>query len=236
MKSLTFPLFFAGLILLAIACQPAAEKESSAEQTDADAGFVPLFDGQTTAGWHNYNADTISPVWQVQDGALYLSGKGGGDIVTDGEYDSFILTLDWKISEGGNSGVFFHVVESDTLDKVYFSGPEIQVLDDERHADAKLPSHQAGSNYDLHPLSEPAVKPAGEWNSFKIVVDHGHVEHWLNGKKVVDYQLGSPEWEALYQASKFTQWPLYGRAGKGHIALQDHGDPVWFKNIKIKTL
>ncbi|MEM6629326.1 MAG: DUF1080 domain-containing protein [Bacteroidota bacterium] len=195
-----------------------------------------LFDGSTLEHWRNYRSDEISDQWQIEEGTLTLNGKNGGDIITQNTYESFELELSWKISECGNSGIFFHVVEADSLDKTYHSGPEVQVLDNTCHPDAKIPKHRAGDNYDLHACSEETVKPAGEWNDVRLIVNEGHVEHWLNGVKVVDYQLWSPEWEELYQNSKFTKWPMYGRGKKGHIALQDHGDRVWFKDIKIKSL
>ncbi len=224
------------------ACQPSshdANEEEGAEVTQvsaAEAEWEILFDGSDLNHWRNYLSDDLSDKWQVEDGTLTITGKGGGDIITKKQYESFELQLDWKISACGNSGIFFHVIEHDTLPRVYHSGPEMQVLDNTCHPDAKIPNHRAGDNYDLHPVSEETVKPAGEWNSVRLIVDNGHVEHWLNGTKVVSYELGSPEWEELYQNSKFAKWPMYGQAGKGHIALQDHGDKVWFRDIKIKEL
>jgi hypothetical protein len=224
--------------LAAGACNTPVKEGSDTASTETAAGdgFVDLLAGGTLDAWRNYRADTISGKWEVVDGVLGLSGEGGGDIVTRDVYDNFELDLEWKISPKGNSGIFFHVVEADSLDRVYYSGPEIQVLDNDGHKDGKIPTHRAGDNYDLQACSVETVKPVGEWNQVRIVVNNGHVEQWLNGTLVVEYQIGSPEWEAQYQASKFKQWPVYGRAGKGHIALQDHGDPVWFRNIRVKTL
>ena len=202
----------------------------------SSAEFVDLLAGGSTAAWRNYKADTISHQWEVVDGVLGLAGKGGGDIITREVYENFDLELEWKISPKSNSGIFFHVAEPDSLGRVYHSGPEIQILDNDGHPDGKITTHRSGDNYDLQASTVETVKPVGEWNQMRIVVNQGRVEQWLNGTLVVEYQLGSPEWEAQYQASKFTQWPLYGRAGKGHIALQDHGDLVWFRNIRVKTL
>lgn len=186
--------------------------------------------------WKNYNKNGIASQWENQDGMLVLTGKGGGDIITKEQYKNFELELDWKISEGGNSGLFFNVVESDTLGAVYHSGPEYQLLDDERHPDAKIRKHRSGDNYDVQQSTVETVKPAGEWNHTRLLVNDGHVEHYLNGEKVVEYELGSQAWQDSVANSKFTQWPAYGKAEKGHIALQDHGDKVWFKNIRIRKL
>ncbi|RMG74678.1 MAG: DUF1080 domain-containing protein, partial [Bacteroidetes bacterium] len=183
-----------------------ADTPPSAEESD----WISL---NSLDAWRNFKQDTLSPLWQVEDGSITLTDRGGGDIVTKETFESFVLEMEWKISEGGNSGIFFHVSEADSLGAVYHSGPEMQVLDDERHPDREKPSHRAGANYDLHTCEVVSVKPAGEWNAVRLVVDNGHVEHWLNGEKVVDYTLGSPDWEARYAASKFTQWPAYGRAG-----------------------
>ena len=232
---------------LAISCAKNASSEAETSNATPEArptldmtpgsdGFATLFDGKTTAGWRNFKAEGVKPQWKVIDGELTLTDKGGGDIITEKQFENFELELEWKISKGGNSGIFFHVVEADTLDRVYHSGPEIQVLDNEGHKDGQIKTHRAGDNYDLQACSVETVKPVGEWNQFRLVVNEGQVEHWLNGTKVVEYQLWSPEWEEQYQNSKFTKWPAYGRAGKGHIALQDHGDQVWYRNMRIKEL
>jgi hypothetical protein len=213
---------------------------SDAETTDQPAtqseDWEVLFDGSSLDKWRNFKSDSLNPQWQIEEGTLTLTGEGAGDIVTKEEYEDFELDIDWKISEGGNSGLFFHVVEADSLERVWHSGPEYQFLDNERHPDAQYHNHRAGDNYDMQAVSKETVKPAGEWNTTRLIVNNGHVEHWLNGEKVVEYELGSQAWEDSLAQSKFSAHPLYGRAGKGHIALQDHGDQVWFRNIKIKTL
>lgn len=218
--------------LLATACvaQGPHNTISSAEQA---AGWRLLFDGHRTAGWHPFKRGGAPEGWSVEAGALVRTGPGG-DIVTAEEFENFELTLEWNVAAGGNSGIFFRVTEAGGW--IFETGPEIQVLDDERHADGKSRLTAAGSNFALHAAPAGVVHPAGEWNRVRLVVNSAHVEHWLNGQKVVEYELGSPEWEALVQASKFAQWPGYGRARKGRIALQDHGDRVAYRDIKIRVL
>ncbi|MCU0450437.1 MAG: DUF1080 domain-containing protein [Bernardetiaceae bacterium] len=193
-------------------------------------------DLNTLDQWRNFKSQTLNPNWVVQDGAIHLAARGGGYIVTKKQYENFELQLEWKIAKNGNSGIFFHVVEDPELTQPWHSGPEMQVLDNDGHPDAKIKTHRAGDNYDLQACTEETVKPAGEWNKVKLIVNRGQVQHWLNGKKVVEYQLGSPEWEAMYQKSKFRVMPKYGKAGKGHLALQDHGDLVWFRKIRVREL
>ncbi len=197
------------------------------------AGWHLLFDGRTTAGWRGFRQDTMPGGWQVVDGAL-TRVAAGGDIVTVDQFSSFELTADWKVAPGGNSGIFFHVTER--AGAVYETGPEMQVLDDSGHTDGRSRLTAAGANFGLHPAPSGVVRPAGEWNRARLVVHGAHVEHWLNGVKVVEYELWSPDWEARVTASKFAQWPGYGRARSGHVALQDHGDRVAYRDIKIKAL
>jgi hypothetical protein len=172
----------------------------------------------------------------VEEGTLTLSEKGGGDIVTDEEYENFEFRLEWKISEKGNSGIFFNVSEDTLYKAVYYTGPEMQILDDEGHPDGKFPTHRAGANYDLSVPAYPLENKPGEWNYAIIRVQNGNVTYTLNGRITADYTLWSPQWEELVQKSKFKTMPGYGRMKKGHIALQDHGDKVWFRNIKIRRL
>ena len=180
--------------------------------------WVSLFDGKTFNGWHSWQKNEVLPQWKIEDGAMVLTEKGGRDLVTDKEYGDFELELEWKISEKGNSGIIYHVIEDKKYCCPYSTGPEIQVLDDQGHPDAKAGkdgNHKAGSLYDMLPPSNfGAVKPAGEWNTSKI----------------------GPEWTRMIANSKFKTWDGFGAFNKGKIALQDHGDKVSYRKIRIKEL
>ena len=204
---------------------------------DAKAGeWRPLFDGKTTAGWRGYKSPDVPAGWAAQDGVLIKDGKTrSADLVTKDQYGDFELEFDWKLAPGGNAGVLYRGTEE--YDHIYWSAPEYQLLDDAAHADGKNRLTSAGSAYALYPPPAGVVKPAGEWNSSRIVARGAHVEHWLNGKKVVEYELWSPDWEAKVKASKFKDWPNFGRAKRGHIAMQgDHAGSLGFRNIRIRTL
>ncbi len=231
-------------LFLAASCSPARNGDEPATRTvdlsapaddAATDGWRPLFDGRTTAGWRAFKGTAMPAGWQVVDGAL-TRVEQGGDIVTDEEFDSFELELEWKVGAGGNSGIFFHVVEDSALQYVWQTGPEMQVLDNARHPDGRQPNTSAGSNFALYAPARDVSRPAGEWNAARLVVRGDHVEHWLNGEKLLEYELGGPEWKARVAASKFASMPRYGLARRGHIALQDHGDPVAFRNIRIRVL
>jgi hypothetical protein len=214
-------------------------EENTLTQAEKEEGWQLLFDGKSMENFKGFREDEVPSAWKIEDDAIAFAGERGGDLVTKDQYKNFELSIDWKISEEGNSGIMYHVSEDTAYHNTYNSGPEMQVLDDERHPDAKQGvngNRQAGALYDLIPISTPAVNPAGQWNTAKLLVNNGHVEHWLNGKKVVEYEIGSPEWDSLIQQSKFAPMKGFGREEQGHIALQDHGDKVWFKNIKIRKL
>ncbi|WNJ17315.1 family 16 glycoside hydrolase [Pontibacter sp. G13] len=207
------------------------------------AGWELLFDGKTTNGWRNFGKETIGSAWRVENGTLTLGGskdgwqtQDGGDIITDGVYRDYELELEWKISEGGNSGIIYNVIESDEYDYVWQTGPEMQILDNERHPDGRIFKHRAGDLYDLIPCEYVTVLPPGQWNQVKLRVQNGQVEHWLNGRKVVETTFWTPEWDELVAGSKFKDMPGFGTGKEGHIALQDHGDRVWFRNIRIRRL
>ncbi|MEM6783665.1 MAG: DUF1080 domain-containing protein [Bacteroidota bacterium] len=207
---------------------------------DADAGtWVTLFDGTSLDAWRGFSDEAIPPGWQIEgDSLLYFdpAPEGGGDLVTREAYGDFELEVAWKISACGNSGLFYRGALGGDYDYIWQTAPEMQVLDDACHPDGKYPSHRAGANYDLYMATPGVVKPAGEWNAVRIVARGGAVEHWLNGEQVVAYEQGSEAWAARVAASKFRQMPAYGTLMRGAIGLQDHGDPVWFRDIRIRSL
>jgi len=200
---------------------------------ERDAGWQLLFDGETTAGWRSVEAEGFpSEGWDVQDGALHHT-RGGGDIVTERLYGEFELEFEWKVAPGANSGVKYMVAPDDAE---YAYGPEYQVLDDDLHADAELPSHRAASLYDLAAQVGGTKRPVGEYNRGRIVVRDGWIEHWLNGVRVVRVETAGAAWVAAHAASKYAGTPDFARTGAGRIALQDHGDEVWFRDLRIREL
>jgi hypothetical protein len=201
---------------------------TAAEKAD---GWKLLFDGESTAGWRGFKADKPDAGWTVTDGILSPDPKTSKDLITKEEFGDFELSFEWKISPKGNSGVMYHVIEKG--DETYQSGPEYQILDNAR---GEPPLEQAGALFALYAPSMAMAKPVGEFNQARLIVKHGHVEHWLNGMKVTEYDLHSPEFKAKVAASKFSAWPQFASSDVGHIALQNHGDPVWFRNIKIRAL
>ncbi|HEX9563540.1 MAG TPA: DUF1080 domain-containing protein [Gemmatimonadaceae bacterium] len=202
------------------------------EREKAD-GWRLLFDGKTTNGWRAYGADTMPSGWQVVDGVLTRLSRAA-DIITKDQFGDFELVLDWKVERGGNSGIFYRAVEG--LEWIYHGAPEYQVLDDPNHRDGRDPRTSAGAAYGLYPVERGIVKPAGEWNTARIVAHGAHVEHWLNGKKTADYELGSAGWLELVAKSKFAAWPAYAKAMRGHIGLQEHGGRIEFRNIRIREI
>lgn len=218
-------------ILLGALALTAFGLSASAQKTQT------LFDGKTTKGWHSYLHTDAGP-WSVIDGALQLDPKAPNqaDLVTDAEYENYELSLEWKIAEGGNSGIIFGVHEDPSLGATYLSGIEMQVLDNQKAEDNKKANHLAGSLYDMKAAPADAAKPAGQWNQVKLLNNKGHLVFWLNGKEVINVQIGSPEWTELLNNSKFKTWKDFAKYPKGHIALQQHGAVVAYKNIKLKQL
>jgi hypothetical protein len=214
---------------------PLSTSASQNALTDAEraAGWRLLFDGKTTSGWRNYGKQTLSDGWKVEDGALTRTGAGG-DIITNDQFRNFELAIEWKLEPGGNSGVFYRASEEN--DEIYWNAPEMQVLDDAKHPDGQNPLTSAGAAYGLYPAPRGVVRPGGEWNVARLIVNGNHVEHWLNAVKMVEYELGSPDWTSKVAASKFAPHARFGKNAEGHIGLQDHGNLVAYRNIKIRVL
>ena len=205
----------------------------------ADTGFISLFDGSTTSGWHSYGNTVVNSRWKITDGALSIdtASKEHGDLLTNDEYENFDFQVEWKIAPKGNSGLIF-LVKEDTAKyhATYETGPEMQVLDNNGHPDAKIPKHRAGDLYDLIACSKETVKPAGEWNQAEIKVNNGKLDLILNGTTVVTTTMWDDNWKKMVAGSKFKTMPGFGTFKSGHIALQDHGDLVFYRNIRIKKL
>ena len=202
---------------------------------EKSAGWTLLFDGTSLKGWRGYKTEAIGAGWKVQEGALVLTQGKSGDLVTLQEFGDFELTFEWRISEGGNSGVIYRSGLGESAP--YRTGPEYQVLDNEKATDNKLGNHLAGSLYDMGPAAPRDLpKPVGQWNSSRLVVKGWKVEHWLNGKQIVAADLASAEGKALIKASKFKDWPKFASLSRGHVVLQDHGNVVGYRSIKIREL
>ena len=203
--------------------------------------WVSLFDGQSFNGWHLYNGDSIPDSWAIVDGAMVytpIEDEPKESIVTDKNYTDFMLSLEWKISEGGNSGFFWGIYEDEKFEEPYSTGPEIQILDNEKHSDGQYETHRAGSLYDMIAPSELVVKEVGEWNLCMLEVNHktniGNI--WLNEVHIVSFEVNGEGWKNMVENSKFKDWQGFGDYTTGKIGLQDHGDKVSFRNIKIKEL
>lgn len=248
LKKLTAPL----LIVSAIIFTSCNSSETKSINTSNDSTLVKkdswklLFDGKTTSGWHTYGKDSIGNAWRVDDGVLHLDAsqkndwqtKNGGDIVTNNEFENFDLQLDWKISEGGNSGIMFYVNEDTSKYKYpWESGPEMQIADNEKNEDGKVYKSRAGDLYELFATtSQQYVKPAGQWNHIEIISNNGKLDFYMNDARVLDTTIHDSSWNKIIAATKFKDFPGFGTYSKGKIALQDHGADVWFKNIRIKEM
>lgn len=237
------------LALIFSSCAEQGGVNTLTKEEKAD-GWQLLYDGESTDGWRGYNKDHFPTGWIIaEDGSLMCKGSGrgeagaveGGDIIYDKPFSNFHLKLEWKISEGGNSGIFYLGQESPDLETIWRSAPEMQVLDNERHPDSFLGkdgNRKAGSLYDLIPAVPQNAKPAGEWNSAEVISYKGTIVHKMNGETVLEYHLWTPEWNELVAGSKFPSLnPDWANvASEGYIGVQDHGDDVWYRNIKIKEL
>lgn len=218
------------------AVQPAKADATVNTLTEAEkkAGWVLLFDGKSLEHFKGFKSDAVPATWEVVDGTMHAKG-GGGDIETKDEYKDFEFSCEWKISEGGNSGIIYRCVDEGGA--TYETGPEFQILDNKnaKFKDAN-PLNKAGAMYDFYPASKDMAKPAGEWNTAKVIVKGTKVEHWWNGEKVIDGDMGTEAFKKQVAASKFNVWKGFGIQPKGHIAFQDHGDQVWFRNVKIRVI
>lgn len=236
-KALFFTVFaLAGLITI-------AQKPNTLTKKEKKEGWKLLFDGTSTKGWHTYLRDTVGSKWQVRDGVIVFDpsqpASGGGDIVTNEEYENYELNLEWNISKGGNSGIIFDVQENPKYRDTYLTGPEMQVLDNKDAADNKKQNHLAGCLYDMagdSTVSKP--RPPGEWNQVRLIQNKGHITFWLNGIQTYDGQIGSDEWNKMVAGSKFAgkAFADFAKVTKGRIALQQHPGSSQWRNIKIKQL
>lgn len=227
-----------------------ATKDTDAQAAEDTVGWISLFNGNDFTGWRGYGRADIPTAWVIEDGAIKIKGSGqgeagakdGGDIIYDQKFKDFELTFEWKVSPGGNSGVFY-LAQEIKGDPIWKSSPEYQILDNAKHPDAKLGkdgNRQSASLYDLIPANPQNSKPAGEWNTGGIMVYKGTVVHKQNGENVLEYHLWTDDWKKMIEASKFKGWTNFINAGgdakEGFIGFQDHGDDVWFRNIRIKPL
>jgi hypothetical protein len=224
------------VLLLFIAAVP------NKDDVPSKKGWKSLFDGKSKKGWHIYRGEATGESWRVEDGLLTFTPvnkpgvKTGGDLTTDDEYENYHLSVEWKISEGGNSGIIFGVKEDSMYKKSYLTGMEMQVLDNSKHPDAKITKHRAGDLYDLISCNKETVKPAGEWNHAEVIYNNNNLQLILNGETVVSTVVGDENWNKLVAGSKFKTMKGFGTFRKGRIVLQDHGDKVWYRDIKIKEL
>jgi Domain of Unknown Function (DUF1080) len=238
------------VLLAALLCSHTPKKDHASVppvKKDKADEWITLFDGKTTNGWHTYGKSSAGKIWKVEDGALHADASvrkdmpnEGGDLTTNEEFENFDLKLEWKISEKGNSGVILFVHEAPEFEESWNTGPEIQVLDNGTptrlgHPDAKLYTHRAGDLYDLL-ASKEAVKPQGQWNQVEIVANKGKLDLFMNGQHTLTTTMWDENWKKMIAISKFKDMPSFGTYQKGKIALQDHGNDVWYRNIRIRKL
>jgi hypothetical protein len=241
----SIPFFSVALLFFLCSSLKTNTMKDSLSQTEKDSGWEILFDGKNTNKWHNYGKQNVGNEWKIEGGVLHLDAsandKEGGDLVTNEEYGNFDLKMDWKISEKGNSGIIFYVHEDPAkYRETYQTGIEMQILDNGTptrlgQPDGKLYTHRAGDLYDLM-ASKEVAKPLGEWNQVEIKSLNGKLDFYMNGIHTLSTHLWDDNWQKMVAISKFKKMPDFGTFKKGKIALQDHGDDVWFRNIRIKRL
>ncbi len=233
---------YLSLVILASILMSGCNTNKKTMNASEGRGWQKLFNGTSTDGWHSYGKSAAGADWKVQDGAIYLDAKNrtagqGGDLVTNEEFKNFHLKLEWKISKNGNSGIIFNVHEDPSkYTTTYNTGPEMQVLDNDGHADGKIFKHRTGDLYDLIASSKEPVKPVGQWNQVEIISNNGKLNFVLNGENIVSTTMWDDNWKQMIAGSKFKTMPGFGIYQSGKIALQDHGNEVWYRNIEIKKL
>lgn len=227
-------LFVFVLFMTSETIAPSRADAQQTGKTDSGDQTIVLFDGKNLDQWRGYNDEAVGAGWKIEDGILKFDGSGGGDIITRATFTDFELSFDWAVTEGANSGVMYKVGLGDSAP--YVTGPEYQILDNDKHADGKSKLTSAASLYGLYAADVGKTRPVGEWNTAKIVIKGNHIEHWLNDVRIVDAELGSDDWKERLAKSKFSDWEKFATLSTGHIALQDHGDEVWFRNIRIRPL
>lgn len=222
------------LIFMLVVAATSFAKDNTLTKKEESDGWELLFNGNDMNQWRNFKQTGLTDKWLVKDGTMALIGAGGGDILTKKSYKNFDLRLDWNISLAGNSGIF--ILADELGSQIYSHAIEIQILDNERHSDNKIDSHLSGSLYDIMPSPASSHKISGEWNQVRILMEDNRLRVWQNDIQAIDVLVGSDFWQRIVGASKFSTWPDFALSEKGHIGLQDHNDPVSFKNIKIKEL
>ena len=252
-KYFTILVALAFILPLLYGCQGNKKKEAAEKKPEeiaqkaavSDSEWISLFDGKTLNGWKQYGQEQITNMWTAEDGMIVCNGEGGdeadgrqrGSLMTTDQFGNFELKLEWKISPEGNSGILYHVVEKPEYKHAFDTGPEYQLIDDAGFPSPITELQKTAAAYDMYPAKkDKKLNPAGEWNISRIVYNNGHVEHWLNGEKVLEYEEGSDDWKARYEKSKWVDYPGWNKYKEGAIALQDHGSKVWFRNIRIKKL
>ena len=240
-KIMKLRIIIIGLVLLTGACKNTEKKKvetpAAIEDKMAESEWVDLMD---PSDWRGYNQDSLPSNWSIKDNVIECFGEAGdvgGDIISRETYDNFEFAFEWKITKGGNSGAFYHVVEDTIYHSPYETGPEYQLLDDVGFEEPLEDWQKTGANYAMHVANEnKTLKPVGEWNTSRIVFNRGKAEHWLNGQKIVEFDKNSQDWLEKRNSGKWNEYPDYGKTNDGHLALQDHGAGVWYRNVRVKRL